>query len=86
MAEIIAVAASIAGLISLAQSLIVPLAAFLGRAKSASKELNAVVNDITSFCGVLGVLQSMIEKVETGGPEAMLTGFIPCRSLLMLNE
>lgn len=74
MAEILGIAASIAGLISLAQSLVVPLARFLGNAKSASNEVSAAVDDVRSLCGVLCVLQPVIEKIENRGLTAMQRG------------
>ena len=63
MAEILGVAAGIAGLISLAQGLVVPLAKFIGSAKQYPEELKAVVEDIRSFCGV----QPVIEQLERRG-------------------
>jgi hypothetical protein len=67
MAEILGIAASIAGLISLAQNLVVPLARFLGNAKSAANEVSAAVDDIRSLCGVLCVLQPVIERIDNRG-------------------
>ena len=67
MAEILAIAASIAGLISLAQGLVVPLARFLSSPKSASNEISTAVDDVRSLCGVLCILQPVIEKIESRG-------------------
>ena len=67
MAEILGVAAGIAGLISLAQGLVVPLAKFIGSAKLYPEELKAVVEDIRSFCGVLCVVQPVVEQLERRG-------------------
>jgi len=79
MAEILGVAAGIAGLISLAQGLVVPLAKFIGSAKQYPEELKAVVGDIRSFCGVLCVVQPVIEQLERRGRPISETqaGFFP---------
>lgn len=82
MAEVLGVAASVAGLISLAQNLIVPLCQFIGKAKSSAKEVNAAVEEIKSFCGVLCILKPVIEQVEKRGPKALQSGMRPhCPSL-----
>jgi len=82
MAEILGIAASIAGLISLAQQVVVPLARFLGNAKSASNEVSTAVDDIRSLCGVLCVLQPVMEKIEKRGASVTQTG----DSLLLLSH
>lgn len=47
----------------------VPIAKFIGSAKQYPEELKAVVEDIRSFCGVLCVVQPVIEQLERrGGP------------------
>ena len=76
MTEILGIAASVAGLISLAQNLVVPLVRFIGSANSSSNEVVAAVEEIRSFCGVLCVLQPVLEQVEKGGHRTRQAGFI----------
>jgi hypothetical protein len=66
MAEALALAASITGLIALAQGLAVPLISFYGDAKS-STGLTPLVGDLRSLCGVLVALQPVIQQLENQG-------------------
>src|SRR5579859_1301946 len=67
MADPLSIAASIAGLINLAQTLIIPLVRFIGDAKLSHKELQAIKREMQSLCGVLGMIERLVAEVDSQG-------------------
>src|SRR5271156_718913 len=74
MTDPLSISVGVAGLVTLAQGLIVPLCQFIGKAKSAAAEVNTVVEDIKTFCGVLCIVKPVIEQVEKRNPKALQSG------------
>lgn len=66
MADPLSIAASIAGLINLAQTLIMPLVRFIGDAQSSHKELQAIKQEMQSLCGVLGMIERVVAEDSQG--------------------
>lgn len=68
MSDPLSIAASVSGLISLAQSLLPLLVRYADDIRSFSTEFKDLVAEISGLCGVLCLLQSIIEKLKDISP------------------
>lgn len=64
MADPLSMTASIAGLISLAQTLVPLLVGYVQNVQGYPKKFIALVNEVLSLCGVLCMLQPIIRRIE----------------------
>ena len=65
MATPLSTAASIAGLIGLAQELVVSILHIIQNARSYPKEVKKIVEEVQSLCGVLCMIQPVVAQMET---------------------
>jgi len=70
----LSMSASIAGLIALAQGLIPPLVKFVDDVRSYPVEFSELMTEIRGLCGVLVLLQPVIEKLEVSSDFEISTG------------
>jgi hypothetical protein len=84
MVDPLSIAASIAGLISLTQGLVVPLIRFCGNVRNSSKDLDSLGHDLQSLGGVLLVLKRVVEHLDSQD-SAILATTLPQVSLLSLD-
>jgi len=68
MSDPLSIAASIAGLISLVQTLTPLLVRYVDSTRSYPTEFKALIAEIQSFCGILSQLKHVLENVEKSEP------------------
>ena len=64
MADPLSIAASIAGLISLAQGVVLPLVRLTQDVQAFPTEIEAAIKEIQSLCGILCVVQGVVAQAE----------------------
>lgn len=86
MSEPLSIAASVAGLISMTQGLYQLLIPYLDNDISYSQEFNELASEIRTLCGILSLLQPVIQRLEQSSSryqnnsgQGRLDHFIPNR-------
>jgi len=84
MADPLSISASIAGLVTLAQTLLPLLINFVDDVSAYSKDFKDLVDEIRGFCGVLYALQPVIKSFEGNSGSILATaprGYSPSNCL-----
>ena len=69
MSDPLSIAASVAGLVSLVQTLTPLLVRFVGSTRSYPTEFKVLAKEIQAFCGILSQLKHVIDDVQKSGEE-----------------
>jgi hypothetical protein len=65
MADPLSIAASVAGLLALAQKLVPLLVGYVQNVKTHPKEFTELIGELRSLCGVLCLLQPIIQRLDS---------------------